>query len=259
MSGHDIIVVGASAGGVEALRGIVAGLPADLPASVFCVIHVAPSGPHLLPAILTAAGRLPAKYAEDKEEIVSGRIYVAPPDHHMLVRWGVMGVNRGPRENWHRPAVDPLFRSAAVAYGPRVIGVILTGNLDDGTRGLSAVKRCGGLAVVQDPNEALYPSMPASALHSTQVDHVTRLSDLPALLTRLARMPAGESMQPPPMVEVESRMSGRETDEEELLDRIGTRSSLTCPECHGALWGLEDGNLLNFRCHVGHASRPAHC
>jgi AraC-like DNA-binding protein len=129
---HDIIVVGASAGGVEALREIAAGLPADLPAAVFCAVHVAPAGPHLRPAILTAAGRMPAKYAEDGEEIINGRIYLAPPDNHMLVRRGVIGLNRGPRENWHRPAVDPLFRSAAVAYGPRVIGMILTGNLDDG-------------------------------------------------------------------------------------------------------------------------------
>ena len=246
-------MVGASAGGVEALKSIAAGLPESLPAAVFCTVHVAPTGPRLLPSILDFPGGMPTKYGRDGEEIVRGRMYLAPPDHHLLLRRGSVQVTRGPRENRHRPAVDPLFRSAAVAYGPRVIGVVLTGNLDDGTRGLSAVKRCGGLAVVQDPDDALYPSMPSSALRNTPVDHIATLADLPALLRRLVCEPPAPPASPPSRVEVEAGMSERETDESALLDRVGHRSALTCPECHGALWELEDGNLLNFRCHVGHA------
>ncbi|HEY2942055.1 MAG TPA: chemotaxis protein CheB [Vicinamibacteria bacterium] len=256
MPGQDIIVVGASAGGVEALKQIVAQLPPDLPAAIFAAIHVAPSGPRLLPAILNASGRLCSEYATDEERIRPGRLYLAPPDHHLLVGREVMRLTRGPRENGHRPAVDPLFRSAAVAHGPRVIGVVLTGNLDDGTRGLRAVKRCGGISVVQDPENALYPSMPASALQNTPVDHCVPLARLPALLAELAGSPAGPPLRVPTMVEAESSMDARQEDEEDLLDRIGTRSSLTCPECHGALWELKDGNLVNFRCHVGHAFSP---
>src|SRR5207244_2427388 len=164
MPGRDIIVVGASAGGVEALATLVRGLPADLPAAVFVVLHVPPHGTSVLPQILTRAGRLPAKHAVDGEAIQAGRIYVAPPDHHLLVKPGYVRVAHGPRENGHRPAVDALFRTAARTYGHRVAGVVLTGVLDDGTAGLIAVKLRGGAALVQHPDDALYDGMPRSAL-----------------------------------------------------------------------------------------------
>ena len=167
-----------------------------------------------------------------------------------------MRVNRGPRENGHRPAVDPLFRSAAVWHGSRVIAVVLTGNLDDGTRGLSAVKRCGGISVVQDPEDALYPSMPVSAIHNVGADHIVTLSRVPDLLARLARSPTDAPTKAPSTVEVETLMSERQDDEDDVLDRIASRSALTCPGCHGALWELKDGDLLNFRCHIGHAISP---
>src|SRR5712691_5118104 len=167
---RDLIVVGTSAGGIQALQSIARGLSPDLPASVLVVLHLPPESPGLLPAILNRAGRLPASHATDGEPLRAGRIYVAPANAHMLVEDGHLRLARGPRENLHRPAVDPLFRSAAVAYGPRVVGVVLTGALDDGTAGLSAIQRTGGTTVVQDPADALYPSMPQSAMRNTRVD-----------------------------------------------------------------------------------------
>ncbi len=163
MPGHDIIVVGASTGGVEALETLIKGLPPRLPAAIFVVLHIPAQSSSLLAEILNRRGQLDAVQARDNMEIKHGRIYVAPPDHHLVVERGKVCIVRGPKENRHRPAVDPLFRSAALTYDPRVMGVILTGALDDGTAGLLAVKRCGGTAIVQDPDEAFYPGMPLSA------------------------------------------------------------------------------------------------
>lgn len=189
MPHRDVVVVGASAGGVEALRELVHGLPADLPASVLVVRHVPPESQSALPRILARSGPLPAAHALDGEELRPARIYVAPADFHMLVEDGRIRLVRGPRENLHRPAVDPLFRSAAAAYGRRVVGVVLTGALDDGTAGLATIKRCGGVAVVQDPADATFSSMPASALRNVRVDHSVPLAGIAPLLDRLVREP----------------------------------------------------------------------
>jgi len=254
MPGHDLIVIGASAGGVEALRTLVAGLPADLEAAVCVVLHVSPSAPSLLPAILARSGPLPAKHAEDSEALGVGQIYVAPPDHHLLVEHGYLRVVRGPRENRSRPSVDPLFRSAAWRYGPRVIGVVLTGALDDGTAGLYAVKERGGLAVVQEPAEALYAGMPRSALAHVTVDYRLPVADLGPLLGRLAQEPAApESAFPVPQaLEIEARIAEREMGTMEANNMLGTPSAFACPECHGTLWEVHDGELVRYRCRVGH-------
>ena len=183
MARRDIVVVGASAGGVEALGLLVGELPADLPAAVFVVLHVAPDHKSVLPRILSAAGPLPAKHARDGEPIIPGRIYVARPDHHLTLQDGQVRVVKGPRENGHRPAVDALFRTAAHTYGPRAIGVILSGALDDGTAGLIAIKRQGGLAMVQDPDDALVEQMPRSALENTSV----RVLPTPSWRSRVIR------------------------------------------------------------------------
>ncbi|MDP9364956.1 MAG: chemotaxis protein CheB, partial [Chloroflexota bacterium] len=182
MAGRNIVVVGASAGGVEALVNLVRGIPANLPVAVFVVLHVPANATSLLPQILTRAGLLPAAHATDGAPIVHGQIVVAPPDHHLLIERDGIRLSRGPRENRSRPAVDPLFRSAARAFGPRAVGVVLSGSLDDGTSGLAAIKARGGVGIVQDPAEAVFPSMPLSAIEHVAVDHRLPASQIGPLL-----------------------------------------------------------------------------
>ena len=259
MPGHDIIVVGASAGGVEALITLVHGLPADLPAAVFVVLHMPAQGPSALPKILDKRGPLPALAAKDRQVIEKGHIYVAPPDNHLLIENGHMRVGRGPKENMHRPAIDPLFRSAALAYGPRAIGVVLSGMLDDGTSGLKAIKERGGIAVVQDPNDAIYSSMPLSAIQNVAVDFVGPISDMPLLLERLANEPIEEGVVSvnghidKDHIDIEVEIAKSDLSDPVLLDKIGAPSHYACPDCHGILWQIDDGELVRFRCRVGHA------
>jgi two-component system, chemotaxis family, protein-glutamate methylesterase/glutaminase len=255
---RDIIVIGASAGGIEALKELTAALPAELAASMFVTVHVSPSGPGVLPRILSRSGPLPAIHPVDLQPIEAARVYVAPPDHHLLVKDGYVRVVRGPKENAHRPAVDPLFRSAAVAYGPRVIGVVLTGALDDGTAGLAAVKSRGGLAVVQDPFDALHPSMPQSAIRSVQVDHRVRLAELGPLLVTLASQeaPAEEAYPLDPDLASEAAVAEMEVTTDTDMNERGRPSVFTCPECQGTLWELSEGEVMRYRCRVGHAYSP---
>jgi two-component system chemotaxis response regulator CheB len=239
---------------VEALSTLVKRLPEDLPAAVFAVLHISPESPSRLPEILSRAGKLPATQPRHGEEIQPGHIYVAVPDHHILVHKGHIGVVHGPKENRHRPAVDTLFRSAARSYGPRVVGVVLTGSLDDGTAGLIAIKECGGKAVVQDPNEALYPSMPRSAIQYCDVDYVLPLADIPAMLVELANTPAKDEggYRVPDKLDLEVQIVEGLDSHPEVLDRIGTPSYFTCPECHGTLWEMQDREFPRFRCRTGH-------
>ncbi|HKV56630.1 MAG TPA: chemotaxis protein CheB [Ktedonobacteraceae bacterium] len=255
MPGHDVIVVGASAGGVEALARLVGSLPADLPAAMFLVLHVPAQSPSLLPEILNRAGPLQATHPADGETIQYGRIYVAPPDHHLLVEEGIVRIVRGPKENRHRPAVDPLFRSAARTYGTRVVGVILTGSLDDGTAGLLAIKRRGGVTVVQDPHDALFSSMSLSAIAHVEVDHVLPLSAIGPLLVRLAheQTEAEGSYPISKELEMETKLAAMDMSAMQNGEYVGTPSVFSCPECGGVLWEVHDGNLLRFRCRVGHA------
>jgi two-component system, chemotaxis family, protein-glutamate methylesterase/glutaminase len=256
MADHDIVVVGASAGGVEALVQLAGSLPADLPAAVFVVLHVPSTASSALPDILSRHSPLPASHAKDGEPIEPGHIYVAPPDHHLLLRSDHVHLTRGPRENGHRPAVDPLFRSAAREFAARVIGVVLSGALDDGTAGLAAVKARGGLAVAQDPADTLYPGMPASALEHVQVDHVLPAAALGALLTRLAAEPAMAAPGPVPAeMEMEVEVEGFSLEAMEG-EHPGRPSGFSCPDCNGVLWEIQDGGLQRFRCRVGHAWSP---
>jgi two-component system, chemotaxis family, protein-glutamate methylesterase/glutaminase len=227
-----------------------------LPASLFIVLHIPAQSPSLMPDILSRAGPLPAIHPVDGEEIRHGHIYVAPPDYHLLLEQDHMRVVRGPKENRHRPAVDPLFRSAAVAYGPRVVGVILTGSLDDGTAGLWAVKRRGGVAIVQDPNEALYPGMPGSALAHVQIDYRLPLTEIGATLVQLAHQPTPEEGAYPVPDDMEQETQYTEMQDADTLasnERLGAPSAFSCPECGGVLWELHNGELVRFRCRVGHA------
>jgi two-component system, chemotaxis family, protein-glutamate methylesterase/glutaminase len=256
MPDHGIVVVGASAGGVEALVELAASLPGDLSAAVFVVLHLPATGTSALPEILRRHGPLPAAHVRDSEPIQPGRIYVAPPDHHVLVRTGHVHLSRGPRENGHRPAIDPLFRSAAREYAARVIGVVLSGTLDDGTAGLLAIKSRGGIAVVQNPEDALYPGMPGNALEHAQVDHVLAAASMGKLLTRLLADLAEPPADPAPTgmrVEVEMEGFSMEAFEGHHPDRP---SGFSCPDCHGVLWQIKDGGLERYRCRVGHAWSP---
>jgi two-component system chemotaxis response regulator CheB len=238
MPKQDIIVIGTSAGGVEALKVVAARLPAHLPASVFVVLHIGTgiNGQSYLPEILTKAGPLHAVRPRDGETIQHGKIYVAPPDCHLLVTPEHVRLSHGPKENRTRPAINPLFRSAAAAYGERVTGVILTGLLDDGVAGLAEIKRQGGVAVAEDPATALYPSMPYNATLKVEMDFVVPLPEIAEVVSTLA---------------VTERSSMKS---EERMEKI--LSHLTCPECRGPLTKERQGKILEYRCRVGHVFSP---
>ncbi|MGE5490141.1 MAG: chemotaxis protein CheB [Actinomycetota bacterium] len=258
MQGHDIIVLGASAGGLKALSVIFGRLPADLQASLFVVQHLSADHVSLLPAILSDVSALPAVHGVDGEDIRRGVIYVAPPDYHLLVNREHVRVVRGPRENRFRPAIDSLFRSAARSYGPRVVGVVLTGLLDDGTVGLQAIKRRGGVAVVQDPLDAEYPSMPSNALSFVNIDYTLPLAEIASVLIRLVEEPAAEedTFAIPWDMEIEANVAEQQMNTEQLLkgvEEIGSRTTFTCPACNGSLWQVGEDEPLRFRCHIGHA------
>jgi two-component system chemotaxis response regulator CheB len=248
---HDIIVIGASEGGLEPLKRLIGGLPANLPASVFIVLHVGASS-HLAD-ILDRAGPLRVKQAQSGEPIKLCRVYVAAPGAHLLVHDSHIMLRRGPRENFARPAIDPLFRSAAATFGSRVIGVVLSGGLNDGTAGLRAIKRCGGIAVIQDPNDATVPDMPESAQRHVDVDHAAEAAGMADLLTRLASEPVGETPEIPMDIRMEAAIAAQEPSSMDSADELGSLSPFSCPECHGTLWEIADDRVLRYRCHAGHA------
>jgi two-component system, chemotaxis family, protein-glutamate methylesterase/glutaminase len=252
MAGRDIVVMGGSAGSIEAMAEILGGLPADFPGSIFVVVHFPGSVRSTLPRILSRAGPLPGRHPRDSDPIEPGHIYVAPPNCHLLLSQGHTRLTRGPKENGHRPALDPLFRSAAHAYGSRVVGIVLSGNLNDGTAGLLTVKQRHGVAVVQSLETALYQGMPRSAIDNVQVDYVLSPAEIPSLLTELAAEPA-RALKVVPMSEDESSNSADELAIADRHTQPGIPSTMTCPECHGTLWEVKDEELVRFRCRVGHA------
>ncbi len=262
MPTRDIVVIGGSVGGIEALREIVKGLPPNFAGSIFVVVHLSPETPSVLPEILERAGRLPASHPEDGEQIEAGHIYVAPPNCHMLLRREGIRLSRGPRENRYHPAIDPLFRSAARTYGRRVIGVILSGLLDDGAAGMVAVKSRGGMAIIQDPNDAMFGDMPRNAARYIKPDRILPLKDIPDTLVelvgeaprgRIAAVGAANSPDMDDDLEREIRAAEADVDEMEDEDQFGTPSGLACPDCHGVLWEIDENRLLRYRCRVGHA------
>jgi two-component system, chemotaxis family, protein-glutamate methylesterase/glutaminase len=219
------------------------------------VLHITPHSPSFLPEILRKSGRLPAIRVDRPMSFKHGEIYVPTPDHHLLLAAGGVRPMRGPRENWHRPSIDVLFRSAANAYGPRVVGVILTGFLDDGSAGLAAIKRKGGIAIVQDPHDAVFPDMPTNAIEAVKVDHCVPLAEMSETILAAIGTPPGPEPAPEVAEEVaiENNIAKQCMNGREALEKIGTPSTFTCPECQGPLWELRDGELLRFRCQVGHA------
>ncbi|HKD19679.1 MAG TPA: chemotaxis protein CheB [Thermoanaerobaculia bacterium] len=258
METRDIILLGASAGGVEPLRRIASDLEPDLPASVFVVLHVSSDQPSALPEILNRAGPLPAFVPRDGQRVERGRIYVAPPDTHLILEPGVVRLAHGPRENRHRPSVDVLFRSAARAYGPRVTGVVLSGSLDDGTAGLIAIKIRGGVAVVQDPAEAFCADMPRNATRYIEVDHVLPARAIGPLLNHLVLEQVDPATAPPASPEMiqETKIARLDPGELDTENKPGVSSVVACPDCRGVLWEIQEGDLLRFRCRTGHAYSP---
>jgi two-component system chemotaxis response regulator CheB len=254
---NQIVVVGASSGGVEALRVIAASLPEHLSAPVCVVLHTSPQSPAILSDLLDRVGPLRAVTARNRDRLAPGTIYVAPPDSHLLVEPGTLRLTKGPRENRFRPAIDPLFRSAAQVYGPAAIGIILTGNLDDGTAGLWAVKHLGGIAVVQDPYDAMFPGMPRSALEHVDSDYVVRLTEIGPLIADLTSKPIDERRvaprEVPEHLEIEMKIAREENALDAGLERVTTPSTFACPECHGVLLQMKEGGRIRFRCHTGHA------
>lgn len=250
-----IIVMGASTGGFEAFQQIIKALPADFNAAILIVWHISPDTNGILPQVLNKLNVLYASNARDNEQIVPGHIYIAPPDHHMLVEEGKLRITRGPKENRFRPAIDPLFRSAAYAYGNRVIAVILSGNLDDGTAGLWTVKQYGGIAIVQDPFDAEVPSMPRNAMRAVNVDHIVPITELPKLLNRLITEPLmhNSNVMKNEQTKKEIEIAAEENALKKNILDYGELSPFTCPECHGVLSRLQNDKVIRYRCHTGHA------
>ena len=251
---RGVVVIGASAGGVDALLSLAGRLPADFAAPILVCQHI---GPHrsILPELMAARGALPAAHAQDGEALEDGRIHVAPPDVHMLVEGDRIALHRGPKENHTRPAIDPLFTTAALSHGAGVAGVVLSGRLDDGTAGLQAIKECGGMAIVQDPGEAEEPSMPRSAMRYVPVDHCARLEAIVPLLEAFARDAASRQPQRCDVARLlhERALFEGQGDPVSHLEAIGRPTTFVCPDCKGGLWEVRDSMPVRFRCHTGHA------
>lgn len=254
---RNIIVIGASAGGISALIKLVGQLPQDFYAAVFIVLHVSAHNPSKLPQILSRTCKLKIAHASDGEPVVTGRIYIAPPDFHMLLHEGTVVVKKGPKENRFRPSIDALFRSAAYTYGARVIGIVLSGMLDDGTSGMWTIKRLGGICIIQAPEEAIFPSMPDNVSEYVKVDHVLPADKIGEKLQELVKEVVVHHIKLPDheIIKIKTEIDIATQNNSVLgnIIKMGEPTSLTCPECAGALLRIKDGNLIRYRCNTGHA------
>jgi two-component system, chemotaxis family, protein-glutamate methylesterase/glutaminase len=250
---QKLVLIGTSAGGVEALQEVSRGMPENFGAPILVVMHYPAHTPSRLAEILSRAGPLEAKMAEDGEAMKRSQIYIAPSDHHLLVESNRIRLTRGPKENRSRPAIDAMFRSAAHSVGPRAIGIVLTGMLDDGTAGLWAIKDQGGCALVQDPGEAQYDSMPRSAIRYVAVDQVLKLADIPAALARIVNEPPASRVGNSERMGIEAKIAAQGDALQRGVMQLGKVSGNSCPACHGVLTEIHDGPILRYRCHTGHA------
>ncbi|MDB5197958.1 MAG: chemotaxis protein CheB [Flaviaesturariibacter sp.] len=256
MAKRNIVVIGASAGGILALTDLFKSLPADFEAYIFVVLHISPYSPSVLPQILSNAAPFKAKHAKDGDAIEPNLIYVAPPDHHLILEKGKVLVKKGPKENRFRPSIDALFRSAAYTFGSRVIGIVLSGMLDDGTSGLWSIKRLGGIAMIQDPTDAEFPHMPLNVMEYVEVDHMLRVEQMGALLAQLtseeAPAPIKLADEEFDRLNMEVLIAAQDNAFEMGVLQKGENTNLTCPECSGALVKFTEGKIKRYRCHTGH-------
>lgn len=256
MKKRNIIVMGASAGGSEAIKKVINGLPANLDAAIFIVWHISPDTAGILPSIINKLGKLPASNAKNYEKIKMGHIYIAPPDRHLMLEPDHIRITKGPKENRFRPAVDPLFRSAAYHFGSTVIGVVLSGALDDGTSGLWTIKERGGVAIVQEPADAVVPAMPLNAMKQVNVDYTLPATDIGPLLAELTSEPRKNlkylNNEENKKTEMELQIALQDNSGFPIF-QLGNLSPFSCPECKGVLGIIKDGNLKRYRCHTGHA------
>lgn len=252
MANRDILAIGASAGGVEALLHLAESMPREFPAAVLITIHMPSYSKSVLDDLLSRAGHLSASFAHGGERLRKGQVFIAPPDRHLLLEDDHLLLGQGPRENRARPAIDPMMRSVAVCCGARAVGVVLTGTLTDGASGLWAIDQCGGMTIVQDPSDAAFPDMPANALNRLRPDHVVTLAAMPRLLISLVSQPMGEPMPVPESIQFEVEIAKGSHATIDDMDHLGKRSGFACPDCHGAMWEVDEGDLVRYRCHVGH-------
>ncbi len=258
MNKRNIVVIGTSAGGLEALTEVVSSFPINFPVVIFIVHHMSPenTGQPLLEE-LRKHTTLKCKFAEDRERFQTGTIYLAPSDFHLLVKREMLLVKKGARENRYRPGIDPLFRSTAAAHGSRVIGIVLTGMLDDGTAGLIAIKKCGGITIVQDPQDAAYPEMPQSALNNLTIDYCTRTTEMGALLEKLTQELIGKGKPIPQEIKIEAKIAERVLSNVAETNSLGEQVPYNCPNCGGVLWEMKAADIKRYRCHTGHSFTSA--
>ena len=257
MPKKDIVVIGASAGGVIALAELFKTIPKDFEGYIFVVLHLSPFSPSVLPQILNRVGWLKAEHATDGERMKKNTVYIAPPDFHLLIEKDKIVVKKGPKENRFRPSIDALFRSAAYNYGSRVVGVVLSGLLDDGTSGLWTIKRMGGTGVIQNPEDAEFPSMPLNVMEYVEVDYKKNISEIGCLLSNLTKEDAPESPtltdEELHLMKIEVNIASQDNAFEMGIFKKGALTPLTCPECNGSLVKFTEGKIVRFRCHTGHA------
>ncbi|PRY55233.1 two-component system chemotaxis response regulator CheB [Arcticibacter pallidicorallinus] len=250
---RNVIVLGASAGGIAALSSLISGLPDDLDAAVLVVLHLSrKSNADIIITGFKKQTTLNCQVASEGAKIRKRHLYLAPPEHHIIVRNGQIHLTQGPHENKYRPSIDVLFRSAAVHYGHRTIGVVLTGLLDDGTSGMSAIKKAGGICIVQDPSDAEYGDMPQSVLNNTEVDYKVSLAMIPSIIEVLMSRPLPPEQAVPVELQIEADITQNLMSDLNQLKKIADRSDFICPDCGGGLWAVKDDPIHRYRCHTGH-------
>ena len=255
-----VVVIGTSAGGLNALKKLVSQLPGDFPLPVLVVRHISPdaTGNVLLEELLKL-NTIKCQHAKSGSSLKPGNLYLAPSDHHLLIGENLkILVTKGAHENRSRPAIDPLFRSAAVAFGTGVIGILLTGYLDDGTSGMKAIKKCGGICIVQDPDEAEYPDMPRNALNNVKIDYCLPISEMGAMLYKKISRKLQKRKTVPEDILIEAKIAERVLSDLASVNKLGDKVPFNCPGCGGVLWKVGDDNDLRFRCHTGHAYTAAY-